>query len=111
MADDITKPDQVRGLGRSTQGTGIYWFIDRTGRLRKMFAPRITRDEAGEIAVDLDRLVSGVPGRQGVDAYRWVPERVERADSLISTNCAGGRCRSDLDCFDNACHCHNGSCQ
>jgi hypothetical protein len=107
MANDITNSDHVRGLDPSAKGTGIYWFIDPQGGVQKMFTPRVTRELAGLIADDLDR----PGGRQELDAYRWVPDRVEGADSLINTLCAGARCRSDTDCRDTACHCINNMCQ
>jgi hypothetical protein len=105
--NDITKKEQVRDHEPLEEGTGIYWFVDDAGRVEKLFAPRVTRARAGQIATDL-----AGPGRpQSLDAYRWIPERVEGADKLISTQCAGGRCASDSDCFDNACHCVRGFCQ
>jgi hypothetical protein len=106
MADDLTKGDVLERARDEDEGTGIYWFIDqRTGQPQKMFIPRITHTRADELARDLDR-----PGRQVVDAYRWVPDYVERADSLVNTVC-GGRCNSDLDCVNNACRCINNICQ
>jgi hypothetical protein len=54
MAEDITKPEHVRGIGPTTEGTEIYWFADPTGRVQKVFAPRITREHASQIARDFD---------------------------------------------------------
>jgi hypothetical protein len=104
MADNITKPQHLRGP--SAQGTGIYWLNASTGHVLKLFVPRITSEQAGQIATDLER----PGGTQGLDAYRWVPDDVETADSLIST-LSGARCRSDIDCRDNACKCINNICQ
>jgi hypothetical protein len=107
MADDVTKPEHLRGIEPSTRGTGIYWFINTAGNVEKFFVPRINREQAGAIAADLAR----PGGARTLDAYRWVPERVESADSLIATMCQPARCSSDTDCTDNACHCTQGFCQ
>jgi hypothetical protein len=86
--NDITKPEQVRDLSSHEEGTGIYWFVEE-GRVEKLFAPRVTRERARQIAADLAR-----PGStQLLDAFRWIPDRIEGADKLISTKCAGARCR------------------
>ena len=53
--NDITRPEQVRDLAPLEEGTGIYWFVDTTGRVEKLFAPRVTRERAGQIAADLAR--------------------------------------------------------
>jgi hypothetical protein len=102
----ITKSEQVRNLDPHEEGTGIYWFID-ANRVEKLFAPRVTQERARQIAAELARSEVTLQ----LNAYRWVPDRIEGADKLISTKCAGGRCHSDSDCFDNACHCVGGLCQ
>jgi N-methylhydantoinase A/oxoprolinase/acetone carboxylase beta subunit len=52
-----------------------------------------------------------MPDRAVLDAYRWVPDRLERADSLINTISARAHCHSDLDCRDTCCHCINNVCE
>jgi hypothetical protein len=103
-AVDVTKPDAER-FPPNAGGTGIYWFINPTG-VRKIFVPRVTREAAADLARDLDR-----PGPQVLDSYRWVPDAVERADSLVMTICSGAQCRSDINCRDNACRCIANICQ
>ena len=104
MAIDATKGD-AGSYPEDAVGTGIYWFTSPAG-VMKMFAPRIRRSEARALAQNL-----GQPGPQVLDSYRWVPEAVERPDTLVTTICSGAQCTSDIHCRDNACKCINGICQ
>jgi hypothetical protein len=104
MAEDITKPNAL-DAPENDPGTGIYWFIDSNGRYEQVFIPSITRKRAIDLATDFD-----VAGRQTLDAYRWVPDRVANVASLTSSRCSG-TCQRDIDCIDNACKCINGECR
>jgi hypothetical protein len=103
MAEDITR--DVRNAHDDDEGTGIYWFKDSKGVYEQVFIPRITRKRANDLASDFETV-----GKQSLDAYRWVPDQVETAQSLVSKPC-GGKCQSDLDCIDNACRCINKRCR
>ena len=105
MADDITKPETVENVHDDDEGTGIYWFVDSSGRNEQVFVPRITRKRAKELASDFEK-----PGKQTLDAYRWVPDQLESAQSLVAKPC-GGKCKKDIDCVDNACRCIKGRCR
>lgn len=85
------------------RGTGIYWLINASGETEQIFSPNVTRDQSSGLA--------GTLGGSGwtVDAYRWVPEHVQDAASLIGQPC-GGTCTSDLGCVNNACRCIQGRC-
>ena len=104
-AEDITRPETVQNVHDEDDGTGIYWFKDPSGQYEQVFVPHVTRKRARELADDF-----GNPGKQHLDAYRWVTERVESAQSLVSKPC-GGICASNLDCVDNACRCIGGRCR
>jgi hypothetical protein len=103
-AIDVTKSD-AESFPSDAEGTGIYWFINARG-LRKVFVPRVTREETADLARNFDR-----PGPQVLDSFRWGPDAVERADSLVMTICSGAQCTSDIHCRDNACHCIANICQ
>lgn len=106
MADDITRPGTLKNVHDDDEGTGVYWFVDdNSGRYEQVFVPSITRKRAVELAGDFDR-----PGKQRLDAYRWVPEQVEGAQSLVESLCSGS-CQKDLDCINNACRCLRGRCR
>jgi hypothetical protein len=106
MAENITRPETIRNVHEDDEGTGIYWFVDDTsGQYEQVFVPRITGKRAEELATDFDR-----PGKQRLDAYRWVPDQVESAQSLVGKLC-GGKCQKDLDCIDNACRCIKNRCR
>ncbi|MGJ5065221.1 hypothetical protein [Bradyrhizobium oligotrophicum] len=105
MTKDITKPDTVKNAHDDDEGTGIYWFKSPNDMFEQVFIPRITRQRAKELASDFD-----TAGKQTLDAYRWVPDYVESAQSLVSTPC-GGKCKTDLECVDNACRCIEGRCK
>jgi hypothetical protein len=105
MAEDITKPDTVQNHHEDDAGTGIYWFIGQDERYEQVFIPRIKRRRAVELATDFDS-----PGRQKLEAYRWVPVYVETPESLVGRAC-GGKCERDIDCVDNSCHCIRGRCR
>jgi hypothetical protein len=102
---DISRPQTLDHLHDDDEGTGIYWFIDSQGKREQIFVPAIKRDRAKELAKDFAKA-----GKQKLDAYRWVPDQVEKADSLISRP-SGGVCTKDIDCVDNACRCIDGRCQ
>jgi hypothetical protein len=104
-AKDITKPESLVNVHEDDEGTGIYWFIDSGGQYEQVFVPRIRQTRARELADDF----SGV-SKQTLDAYRWVPDQVESAQSLVSRPC-GGVCQSHIDCVDNACRCIKGRCR
>jgi len=105
MGKDITRQDTLANVHDDDEGTGIYWFIDQKGEYEQVFVPRIKRQRAQELAVDFDRA-----GQQSLDAYRWVPEQVESAQTLMSKPC-GGSCQTDLDCIDSACRCIRNRCR
>lgn len=104
-AENITKPGSLANVHEDDEGTGIYWFVDSSGQSEQIFVPRITRTRADELADDFAKA-----GKQTLDAYRWVPDQLESAQSLVSKSC-GGTCRSNLDCVDNACRCIKGRCR
>jgi hypothetical protein len=112
MAEDITRPETLQGIDEDAEGTGIYWFVDRTGRFEQAFVPSITRRRAIELAEDFDVWARFIPPppRNRLDAYRWVPNSVDDLASLTSSRCSGD-CRRDLDCVNNACRCINGQCR
>lgn len=105
MVENITRPETVQNVKEDDEGTGIYWFIDPSDRYEQVFVPRITRKRADELASDFNNA-----GKQSLDAYRWVPDHVEDAQSLVSKLC-GGKCQRDIDCIDNACRCIKGQCR
>jgi hypothetical protein len=105
VAKDITKSESVQNAHENDEGTGIYWFIDDSQQYEQIFVPRITRARAKQLAKDFN-----VAGRQKLDAYRWVPDQIESAQSLVSKSC-GGTCQSDIDCVDNSCRCIGGQCR
>lgn len=105
MAENITRKDTLDGVAVDAQGTGIYWFINLSGEHEQIFVPRITQERLEELAKDFDR-----PGKQKLDAYRWVPDKLEDAGALVMQSC-GGSCKSDLDCIDSACRCIKGQCR
>jgi hypothetical protein len=104
MAENITRPDTLSNVHENDEGTGIYWFKDAKDRFEQVFVPRITKQRADELAQDFKSA-----GNQSLDAYRWVPDQIESAQSLISKPC-GGKCQKDIDCVDNACRCIRGRC-
>jgi len=105
-AENITKPNTLTNVHEDDEGTGIYWFKDEySGQLEQVFVPRIKLTRARELADDFSKA-----GKQRLDAYRWVPDQIESAQSLVSKPC-GGSCNKNLDCVDNACRCINGRCQ
>src|ERR1700749_2983950 len=89
MAEDITKPDTVVNWPPDDEGTGIYWFMGDDERYEQVFVPRIRRERAAELATDFES-----PGRQKLDAWRWVPVQVEGVESLVGRAC-GGKCERD----------------
>ena len=105
-AEDITNRDTLVNVHEDDEGTGIYWLKDEdSGELEQVFVPRIKAKRAHELAEDFR-----VAGRQRLDAYRWVPDQIENVRTLVSKSC-GGRCRSNIDCVDNACRCIRGRCR
>ena len=105
-AQDITNNDTLANVHEDDEGTGIYWFKDdNTGELEQVFVPRIKAKRAHELAEDFS-----LAGRQRLDAYRWVPDHIETAQSLVSKPC-GGNCSSNIDCVDHACRCIRGRCR
>ena len=104
MAEDITRTDTLEGVAVDELGTGVYWFIDPAGEYEQVFIPQITRERANDLATDFDN-----PGKQKLDAYRWVPEKLRNAGILIMQSC-GGTCQSNIDCTDSACRCIRGQC-
>ncbi len=105
MAENITRKQTLDGITADEQGTGIYWFIDPNGVYEQILVPRITQERSEELAEDFAN-----PGKQKLDAYRWVPERVDDAGVLAMQSC-GGVCKDSLDCIDNACRCIRGNCR
>lgn len=105
MGKDITKPKTLENVHDEDEGTGIYWFLDPNGQYEQVFVPRIKRQRAHDLASDFD-----IAGKQKLDAYRWVPDQLEDARSLVSKAC-GGMCQNNLDCIDNACRCIQGRCR
>lgn len=104
-ARDITNPIILDNVHEDDEGTGVYWFIDPSGQYEQVFVPRIKLIRARELADDFSQA-----GKQKLDAYRWIPDRIEDAQSLVSRPC-GGVCQSDIDCVDNACRCIKGRCR
>jgi hypothetical protein len=104
-AVDITNPRTLEGATDQASGTGIYWFTDGSGKMRQLFVPYIKREDAEQIAGDLDTLPRG-----NVDAYRWVPESFQDGRTLIQAK-SGGLCRTDNDCVNPACRCISGECK
>lgn len=103
---DITNRDTLANVHEDDEGTGIYWFRDDiSGELEQVFVPRIKARRAQDLAEDFR-----IAGRQRLDAYRWVPDQIQNAQSLVSSSC-GGRCQSNIDCLDNACRCIRKRCQ
>jgi hypothetical protein len=105
VTKDITRPETLHGIGDEEDGTGIYWFVDGSGLFEQVFVPSIKRKRAEELAGDFN-----VAGRQRLDAYRWVPNRLQDEQSLLSSGCSGS-CDRDLDCVNNACRCIDGECR
>jgi hypothetical protein len=105
MAENITRADALERASNNEMGTGIYWFVDNARRFEQIFVPSITYQRSRELAEDFN-----LGGRQTLDAYRWVPDKVEDVVSLVSRQCSGS-CTRDLDCVDNACRCINGQCR
>jgi hypothetical protein len=105
MAENITRPETVQNSHDDDEGTGIYWFVDPSGRYEQVFVPRITSQRAEELASDFDNA-----GKQTLDAYRWVPDQVESAQTLMGKPC-GGKCQQNIDCVDPACRCIRGQCR
>jgi hypothetical protein len=106
MAENITRKETLDGVTADEQGTGIYWFIDPKGVHEQIFVPRITQGRFQELAEDL-----AAPGKQKLDAYRWVPDRANEAGVLVMQSCGSKTCNSNLDCIDNACRCIDGLCR
>jgi hypothetical protein len=102
---DITKRKTLTNVHENDEGTGIYWFLDGSGRREQIFVPRVRHERADELAGDFN-----VAGNQKLEAYRWVPEQIETVQSLVSKPC-GGKCQEDIDCVDNACRCIDGQCR
>jgi hypothetical protein len=105
MAEDITRKETLEGIAADEEGTGIYWFVDPSAVYEQIFVPRITQTRFNELAKDFAN-----PGKQKLDAYRWVPERFGGAASLTLQSC-GGSCQGNLDCIDSACLCIKGECR
>lgn len=105
MAEDITRSETVQNVHDDDEGTGIYWFVDGSGRVEQIFVPGITRSRSHDLASDFDSA-----GNQTLDSYRWVPDRVESIQSILSKPC-GGTCSRNLDCVDPACKCIRGRCR
>lgn len=104
MVENITRKETLDGVGANDQGTGIYWFVDPSGEYEQIFVPQITRERSDELAKDFDS-----PGKQKLDAYRWVPEKLGNAGVLIMQSCSGS-CQKNVDCIDSACKCIRGQC-
>ena len=102
---DLTRPDWIKNAHPNDGGTAIYWVLDQSGNYEQLFAPNVTHARAVEMANQLSTMSAG-----SVDAYRWVPDQVEDASSLVKSVC-GGRCTRDLDCVNNACRCIQGHCR
>lgn len=105
MAQDLTRAAVTAAAHPDDAGTGIYWFRDDAGRYEQAFVPDLTLARARTLAANL----ATADGRE-LDAYRWVPNQVASAQSLIAAEC-GGRCSSDNNCVDAACRCLEGRCR
>ena len=64
-AEDITKPDTLVNIHENDEGTGIYWFVDSSGRCEQGFVARIAKARARELADDFYKA-----GKQTLDAFR-----------------------------------------
>lgn len=105
MGENITRKDTLDGVAADEQGTGIYWFVDPSGVYEQIFVPSITQERFDELAKDFAN-----PGKQKLDAYRWVPDRLADAGMLAMQSCSGS-CLGNVDCIDNACRCIKGQCR
>src|SRR5213083_3072948 len=92
---DLTDPDARSKAHPDDEGTAIFWLIDQNNTYEQLFAPGVTRARAEEIANELNTM-----NPWQLDAYRWVPDYVADASSLVAARC-GGRCNSDLECVNN----------
>lgn len=108
MAQDLTRKDSLEFVGPNKFGTGIYWFVEEhhgPRQFEQVFIPQITLLRSRLLAEDFSTL-----GRQRLDAYRWVSDKVQAIESLVTSSCAGN-CHDDVDCVDNACRCIDRECR
>jgi hypothetical protein len=89
----------------NTSGTAIYWLTDEQGSYEQIFLPDVIYDRGKEFALALSAI-----SPWSMESFKWVPENVEQATSLIQAQC-GGPCADDLDCVNNSCKCIDGFCR
>lgn len=104
MGADLTSQADLDKTHQDDEGTGIYWFKSQDDKIEQIFIPRINKRRFDELVEDFKQA-----GKQSLDAYRWVPERVAAPEVLVARR-AGGKCKNDLDCIDSSCRCINGRC-
>jgi hypothetical protein len=100
---DLTKSDWK--FSTDKPGTAIYWLIDEKGEYEQVFVP----DVVYKRCEDLSKALSTMSG-WSLGAFRWVPETVQGAMSLVESKCLGP-CEDDLDCVNNSCICIDGFCR
>lgn len=100
---DLTNKEWMKW--KNNPGTAIYWLKDEEGNYEQMFVPQVIYGRCKAIGEELNTM-----SHWSLDSFRWVPESVEEALSLVKAQC-GGPCTDDLDCVNNSCKCIDGFCR
>src|SRR6266850_6001566 len=91
---DLTKAEWMRS--KNSPGTAIYWLRDEQGNYEQMFLPDVIYGRCKDFGEALNTM-----SNWSLDSFRWVPDSVEKAISLVKAQC-GGQCTDDLDCVNNS---------